>query len=317
MTLPDEAHPFLREWLGETWRAEPLAGDASVRRYYRLSTPGGETYMLTYYPPELREGVPRFLAAWQVLEGRAAVPEVLRHCDSSIAQRDVGDETLFDVLHRDAAAAGELYTRAVDLLVEFQSAGADGAALNPPFDRQKFSEELEMTREFYFGQLLSRTPAENSALPNEFGRLAEELTQHPYVLCHRDYHAQNIHLFKDGMYIIDYQDMRMGPDTYDLASLLRDRGAAQRLGEDREERLIRHYARLIGADLDPLRRRYFATLLQRSIKAIGTFARQAVTRSRNHYLAYIPPTLESIHRCAAELPEWSELASAFPPGSPR
>ena len=40
--------------------------------------------------------------------------------------------------------------------------------------------------------------------------------------CHRDYHSRNLMLHAQNLYIIDFQDARMGPDTYDLASLLRD-----------------------------------------------------------------------------------------------
>ena len=42
------------------------------------------------------------------------------------------------------------------------------------------------------------------------------------MLCHRDYHSRNLMLHDEPLYIIDFQDARMGPDTYDLASLLRD-----------------------------------------------------------------------------------------------
>ena len=42
------------------------------------------------------------------------------------------------------------------------------------------------------------------------------------MLCHRDYHSRNLMLHEGQLYIIDFQDARMGPDTYDLVSLLRD-----------------------------------------------------------------------------------------------
>ena len=42
------------------------------------------------------------------------------------------------------------------------------------------------------------------------------------MLCHRDYHSRNLMPHPGVLYIIDFQDARMGPDTYDLVSLLRD-----------------------------------------------------------------------------------------------
>ena len=103
----------------------------------------------------------------------------------------------------------------------------------------------------------------------------------------------------------------MGPDTYDLASLLRDRGVARFLGEQNELELVEYYGRRAHAE-DGLRRRYFETLLQRSIKILGTFAKQPIVRGRMHYLEFIPPTLESIDRCLEELPEFSALSDLLP-----
>ena len=41
--LPDEAAAFLREAVGDHWSVEPLPGDASVRRYFRIRLPDGST----------------------------------------------------------------------------------------------------------------------------------------------------------------------------------------------------------------------------------------------------------------------------------
>ena len=103
----------------------------------------------------------------------------------------------------------------------------------------------------------------------------------------------------------------MGPDTYDIASLLRDRGVARILGDDTEIELLAYYAKLRAAD-QALRKRYFETLLQRSLKILGTFSRQPIERGRLHYLEFIPPTVESVERCLRELPEFVELSRAFP-----
>jgi aminoglycoside/choline kinase family phosphotransferase len=144
-----------------------------------------------------------------------------------------------------------------------------------------------------------------------FRALAEKVSRHPYVLCHRDYHGQNIHVLNNTLYVIDYQDLRMGPDTYDLASLLRDRGVARILGEVLEFQLVGYYAGLRAAD-DDLPGRFFETLLQRSLKILGTFSRQPIERGRLHYLEFIPATLESVQRCLGELQEFAPLSKAFP-----
>jgi hypothetical protein len=168
-----------------------------------------------------------------------------------------------------------------------------------------------MTREYYVDLLMGVPDEISGRLDPLFRKLSENLAQHPYRLCHRDFHGQNIHVINNTTYLIDYQDLRLGPDTYDLASLLRDRGVARVLGEETEKGLVDYYAATSGAP-EGVNHRYFETLLQRSIKILGTFAKQPIVRGRMHYLDFIPPTLESIRRCLAELPEFAAIGDLLP-----
>jgi N-acetylmuramate 1-kinase len=305
-SLPPDAAQYLDQWLGPGTVARPLAGDASVRAYYRVTAPDGRTWILAYYPEEVRGQLARFLASYEAVAPHARLPEVLHHCDIAVLQNDVGDRTLYDVLHDDRDEGLRLYHDAIDLLAGFQQSGDRG--LNAPFTAQFFVNELAMAREFYVEKLMG---GDGAALEPYAISMCESVARHPYMLCHRDYHGQNIHIVNDQLYLIDYQDLRMGPDTYDLASLLRDRGVAGIIGDVTELEFIEHYRRRIGAEGD-IRRRYFETLLQRSIKILGTFAKQPIVRARMHYLDFIPPTLDSIRRCLEELPEYGALRDIVP-----
>lgn len=307
--IPEEVSAFLNGWLGDAWRARGLHGDASVRAYYRVSTAEGAQYMLAYYPESVREGLVRFVTAYRAIEEHARVPAILREGNATIIQDDVGDETLFDLLRRDRAEGLKHYREAVDLLVEFQRAPEEARNVNPPFDAAKFRSELQMTRQFYVQRLCGGES--NPQLELIFDDICETIANHPYVLCHRDYHGQNLHLHGGTLYMIDYQDLRMGPDTYDLASLLRDRGVGDIIGRDGELELLEYYRERIGAD-GSIRQRYFENLLQRAIKVLGTFARQAVERRRLHYLDHIEPALTSIKLCAEELPRYAPLLELLP-----
>jgi aminoglycoside/choline kinase family phosphotransferase len=304
--LPHEAARQVEEWLGPGWSAQPLAGDASVRAYYRITTPDGQTYMLAWYPAEVRAQLARALDSFAALTPHVRVPAVLHHADAAVLQYDAGDRTIFDVLHEDREEGIRLYRDAIGLLVQFQRASCE---LNPAFTAEFFFGELQMAIEYYVEKLMGRST--NAALEPLLKVLCENIARHPYVLCHRDYHGQNVHVFNGSLYLIDYQDLRMGPDTYDVASLLRDRGVGRILGDALELELVDEYGRLTGADA-AIRRRYFETLLQRSIKILGTFSKQPIVRGRMHYLEFIPATLESIRRSLAELPDYAPLAELIP-----
>ena len=305
MSLPSDAAEKLNEWLGPHWSAQPLAGDASVRAYFRVTGEDGTTYIATYYPEEVRSQMGRVLGAFEAVAPYGPVPKMLHHGGVVTLQQDVGDRSIFDVLHEDRAEGLKLYRRAVELLVQFQRAEC---SINAPFTAGFFFSELEMALEYYVEKLMGYPAA---GLRPLLKTVAENVAQHPYVLCHRDFHGQNVHVLNDELFMIDYQDLRMGPDTYDLASLLRDRGQARVLGNETELDLLDHYRDLRHADAG-IRRRYFETLLQRSVKILGTFAKQPIVRGRLHYLEFIPATLESIQRCIEELPEHAALREAFP-----
>ena len=304
-TLPPDAADPLTAWLGPGWSAAPLAGDASVRAYYRVRGADGTSYILTYYPEDVRPQLQRVMAAFGAVSPHGKVPKILQYAAAVTLQEDVGERTLFDILHQDRDDGVRLYHQAVELLVQFQRAEC---ALNPPFTAEFFRAELDMTVEFYVEKLMG---ASREPLVAMMHSIADNPAHHPQTLCHRDYHGQNLHVFNDDLFLIDYQDLRMGPDTYDLASLLRDRGVARIIGDDEELRIVEHYQHLRRAD-HGIRRRYFETLLQRSIKILGTFSKQPIVRGRMHYLDFIPPALEAIDRCIGELPEYRALRETFP-----
>ena len=306
-TIPPEAAQYVTRWLGPDWTARALKGDASVRAYYRITAADRRTYMLVWYPEEVREQLTRFLTAYETITPHAPVPEVLQSCEVAMLQKDVGDRTLYDVLHEDREEGIRLYRAAIDLLVEFQK--APERRINRPFSPEFFFRELEMAREFYVEQLMD---GDVDPLIPMMKMLCENVARQPYVLCHRDFHGQNLHVVDDTIYLIDYQDMRQGPDTYDMASLLRDRGVARILGDDMELELLESYVSRRGGLQPGFRQRYFEILLQRSIKIVGTFSKQPIVRGRMHYLEFIPATLESISRCLEELPEYAALRDIFP-----
>ncbi len=117
------------------------------------------------------------------------------------------------------------------------------------------------------------------------------------MLCHRDYHSRNLMLHDGSLFIIDFQDARMGPDTYDLVSLLRD--SYVDLTSQQVDELIAYFLALHGrrrrGDARIRRpnsaRRFDVMALQRNLKALGTFGYQTVTRGNPVYIQYMPRTL--------------------------
>ncbi len=113
-------------------------------------------------------------------------------------------------------------------------------------------------------------------------------------------------LHERNLYIIDFQDARLGPDTYDLVSLLRDSYVDI---TDRElDELIAYFLALKGvADASEFRRRFDLMALQRNLKALGTFGYQTTTRGNTVYIQYIPRTLQYARANLDKYPRFARL----------
>jgi aminoglycoside/choline kinase family phosphotransferase len=245
------------------------------------------------------------------------IPQVIGHADDLgvLALQDLGDVTL--QAHLGAATAAEhaaLYRQAVALIATLQKRGEQLASpdylpYGISFDVEKLTWELDFfTKHFleaYRGVTL--TDAERTALRKEFAVIVQELAAEPRVLCHRDYHSRNLMLRESELYIIDFQDARMGPDTYDLVSLLRD--SYVDLPNSTVDELIAYFLALKGVTgEDPdFRRRFDVMALQRNLKALGTFGYQTTAKRNPVYIQYIPRTLRYVRDNIDEQPRFERL----------
>jgi hypothetical protein len=328
----EAAFGLIREYLEQTRprdaasvRVEPLSGDASTRRYYRLSD-GSRTAVLALYPePFVPEELP-YLAVHGLLEAWGLPVPATVGVDGRrgiVLQEDLGDRTLQEVL-RDAGDArrDELYREAVDEVAQLQLRSAAGApradCFRIAFDIEKLSWELHyFLKHFLEGHRgCDPTVEDRATLAEAFHQLSHEIASWPRVLCHRDYHSRNLMPHAGRLHWIDFQDARMGPATYDLASVLRD--AYVDVPEDLQEELKERFRQTAAPDepREVFRRRFDLMCVQRNLKALGTFGYMATVRANPVYLPYIPRTLAHARHNLSRYPElerlWRTLARHVP-----
>ena len=292
---------------------ERLVGDASNRAYFRIRRAGDDDVILALLPEPFSADELPFLDTGRLLRALdVRGPRVLATEGESgvLVLEDLGDELLQDVV--DGASAEEkarLYREAIDLLARLQRGAAeldaaDYVALRTRFDAEKFGWELEFFREHFLEGHLGRvvTDEERRALSRAFESIAAELVAQPYVLCHRDYHARNLMLAGGELVVIDFQDARMGPDAYDLASLLGD--SYVRHSEAFVAEMKDYFERRTGASV---RESYDVVALQRNLKALGTFGFQIARRGNEVYAPYVGPTLALVSATLSRAPRFEEL----------
>jgi hypothetical protein len=296
-----------------------LTGDASDRRYFRVVRGDGSSMVLSLHAgPIERASLPFANVSELLRQMPVPTPAILGHSDplGILALEDLGDVTL--QAHLAAASTTEstaLYREAIDLIDTLQSRGAELTqdAYLPyrlAFDVEKLTWELDFFAthfvEGFRGASLSA--AERIALDREFSAIAAELANEPRVLCHRDYHSRNLMVHADRLYLIDFQDARLGPDTYDLVSLLRD--SYVELDGPTVDALIAYFLTRQGRHAAPaheFRRRFDLMAVQRNLKALGTFGFQAVARQNAAYAQYVPRTLGYVRANLERYPRFARL----------
>jgi len=305
-----------------------LSGDASTRSYFRAQAGSASVIAALYTEPfDERERAFDHLTILEasnpsarltfannplahievtdlLLRSGLPVPRVLATsgADSVMMFEDVGDVRLQDWLNgRSDGDVLEAYRHALELAVQLQQATkqaleADSICAHLAFDEAKLRWELGFFFANYFNRYLHMRldPATANAVQADFKELCSELAARPRVLTHRDYHARNLMMNRGEMFIIDHQDARMGPASYDVASLLSD--PYTKLPQESVAQLVEWFIQQKAGssmpllEIDDFRAELDLMTIQRMLKAVGTYASQAAI-GNPAYITYIEPAI--------------------------
>ena len=297
------------DWTGA--RREPLAGDASSRRYERLRSGSGATAILMIAPPETHETVATFARISEHLSAAGlSAPRVLKIEASSglLLLEDLGDAVFARVIERDPDMEDQLYRAAIDCLVAVQE-------VSPPAGLARMSarglaEATDLATIWYAGagsgvpdpDLIAAVETRLTAL----GPLAT-------VPVLRDFHAENMIWLPDRAGIarvglLDFQDMLLGHPAYDLVSLSRDarRDVAPGIGRD----LLGRFAAAKGLPVAEVETAAAILGIQRNLRILGVFARLAIQGGKPGYLGLLPRVWAHLAEALAD-PDLADLSDAI------
>jgi aminoglycoside/choline kinase family phosphotransferase len=296
---------------------QPLPGDASFRRYFRLVRGSGETAMLMHAPPPHEDPAPFLHVARWLGENAMRAPAILAAAPEAgwVLIEDFGNDRMRDWIERNPTAERAAYEAAVETL----------AALHrlPPgpfarYDMATYQREAALFTDWYCPAqcLMVDARAYAAAWDAVLAPVLER--QNPGVTVLRDYHAENIMLLggKPGapQGLIDFQDALVGHPAYDLVSLLQD--ARRDVSEELEAAMLLHYAHHArGVDEDFLAD-YARLGAQRNAKIIGIFTRLKVRDGKPRYLALIPRVWAALERDLAH-PALAPVAAWFDANIPQ
>ena len=196
----------------------PLKLEASGRVYYRLYLQNNETVILCYLDPLQGDQISFVHTSEYLAKSGILCPRVLNH-DGKIGvtiQQDIGDTSLIDIdIEKDNG--GFLLDETVRLLSKLHLAQIPQL---PTLTLNDLSAQMQMMEEMFLNNFLDITLS--SQLSDIEQQALENLSQQPWMNCHFDFERRNLHVIKNDICVIDFQDLCHGPIGIDLAGIFID-----------------------------------------------------------------------------------------------
>ncbi len=328
----------------------PLAGDASNRKYYRVSweesAPPQSLILMVMADPEPFKaseeavtGAPSTITELPFINIQrhlqacgVAVPEMIHYAPDVgwMLLEDMGDTLLAHEVTRQRAnreAVSHLYQKALDELIKIQHQATPRTKMPCLAHDRAFDQSLLMWEFDHFIEYgieargeFSIPDKKKQAIRAYFSDIALRLATQPQVFTHRDYHSRNLMIQNGRIRVIDFQDALMGPCQYDLASLLRD--AYIDLPDEVIDTLIAYYLarwqETGGGTLPKEMFREFFDLMsiQRMLKAAGRFVYIDRVKKNSAFLPYIPNVLARVKNIMERINRLKPLRDLLSPYVP-
>lgn len=274
---------FLAGTVWHNWKRHEIAGDASARRYGRLSN-GGQSVILMDAPPDGTQSNKAFVEIAQFLTAHGlSAPHVMAHDveNGLMILTDLGEGDFASWLKSHPDDTRTLYQTAADVLLRLQD-------ITPPDTLVRMTpaigaDMIVITGEYYTQRDLTGLCDELRTTLSAFAPVADTLAL-------RDFHVENLiwrakHSGLDRVGLLDFQDAFVAPAGYDLASLLRD--ARRDVPESTIQDTLVYFAAKSGA-AGSFRTQVACLGVQRNLRILGVFARLSKAMNKPRYLQFLP-----------------------------
>lgn len=294
----------------------PLAGDASNRRYLRLTRSDGTATVLMDAPPDRDEDIRPFQKIALHLQRCGLHPPAIVAADPEqglMLLEDLGDALFARVLDADPSREPQLYTAATDVLIHLH--GCPLPKDIPVYDAALMSDLATLPLIWY-----APDPGSQKRLR---GAMKDALRTHApetSTLALRDYHAENLiwrpHDGLNAVGLLDFQDAMAAHPLYDLVSLLTD--VRRTVGADTAQAMRARYRTARNWEADRFDAAFAVLSAQRNLRILGVFARLCLRDGKPRYLDLLPDVWAQLQTALAHpaLAAVRATLSDLPPPTP-
>lgn len=292
----------------------------SERNFFRCTYGNGNSAILVHYDPTRIENtyyadISLFLESIGV-----PVPKLIRHdrAHSLILMEDMGNQSLWSFRDAPWVKRSELYRKTLASVHRLHSVAEKDFPAARVRIMESFGPDLYLWERNYFKEHfvkgfchINLEPSAERNLEIELTSLAGRFADTERSLIHRDLQSQNVMIYNDEPYFIDFQGMRFGSLFYDLGSLLSD-PYIDFTDEEVNELLSYYYSLSVrNHDLPTFTIIFWEASAQRLMQALGAYGFLGLTKGLTDFLAHIPSGLRNLFRAtshATSLPMLGDLS---------
>ena len=259
----------ITKWLSKTignnsFNIEELRQEASDRKYYRIKA-DNVSYVLTDNFDKTDQSA-NFLYASKILKNSSVnVPEVLAFSEDLrfVLLQDLGDESL-DI--NDEYKDEKVLEMALEQLSKIYFSDQDVLK-----SVTKESLLLQTNSFMDFCREKKCSNDEIKSLENLRNELVHNLLNQQFIPSHNDFERRNLMMFEEKLFVIDFQDLNMGPLGIDLASIMYEHSYEypKALIDNLLEKHLKDNG--LNASSAELKDMIMHALAHRSMRIVGTF----------------------------------------------
>ena len=261
----------ITDWLSsvigtQSFNLERLREEASNRKYFRIKT-DKKSFVLVDNSENTEQAANFLYSSKLLINSSINVPEIYAFSEDLrfMLMQDLGEQTL------DAATQvndKEILVKALEQLSLIYFCDQD---ILKSCTKDSLLKQTEAFTEFCSEQGCNANEIQELELLRK--ELVENLLNQQFMPVHNDFERRNLMLFEDQLFVIDFQDLNVGPIGIDLASLLfeHDRDYPEEL---LEEVLNLHIINTgLQIEVDEIMNHIMSALSHRSMRIVGTFNR--------------------------------------------
>ena len=259
----------ITNWLSKTignssFNIKELRQEASDRKYYRIKAEN-ISYVLTDNFDKTDQSA-NFLYASKILKNSSVnVPEVLAFSEDLrfVLLQDLGDESL-DI--NDEYNDEKILEMALEQLSKIYFSDQDVLK-----SVTKESLLLQTNSFMDFCREKKCSNDEIKSLENLRNELVHNLLNQQFIPSHNDFERRNLMMFEENLFVIDFQDLNMGPIGIDLASIMYEHSYEypKVLIDDLLEKHLKNNG--LKASSEELKNMIMHALAHRSMRIVGAF----------------------------------------------